>query len=150
LAENARWTRENTASCAQLQNGVEATRHHLKEFQHKVGALDLDDDDRDPANRPAKLLPPGGREGAPDGAALCATGAAPQWPGCGTTLVRHATSALCPPPLITCGILFPFHNRGQAMRLGRLQWHPGDKRGGTANPAAPIEKGTLPAPLLIQ
>jgi hypothetical protein len=37
-AENARWTRENVVGCAQRQHGVDTTRHHLKESQHKWGS----------------------------------------------------------------------------------------------------------------
>ena len=82
----ARWTRENKAGCAQRRHGIGATRHHLQELQQKVGILDLGD--QDSTNRQTRPRPgarPRGR------AAWCATGATPQWPGCGTTScpVRH-------------------------------------------------------------
>jgi hypothetical protein len=60
----ARWTRENTAGCAQRRHGIGATRRHLQELQQKVGVLDLGD--QDPTNRQTRPRPgarPRGRAG---------------------------------------------------------------------------------------
>jgi hypothetical protein len=61
LAENARWTREDVVSCAQRQHGVDTTRHHLKEFQHKWGSWTSRRRFSKPVTRPPRGYAPGAR-----------------------------------------------------------------------------------------
>jgi hypothetical protein len=64
-AENARWTRENVVGCAQRQHGVDTTRHHLKESQHKWGSWTS----RRRFSKPVAAPRPGPRAGRPGRAA---------------------------------------------------------------------------------
>jgi hypothetical protein len=109
LAENAHWTRENTASCAQRRHGVGATGHHLSKRSNKkwrswTSMTEI--------QRIGKTAPARGQ--GPQTERLCAPqGQRPSSPAAEPRRVQHAASALYLPPLLHAelGILSGFFPR---------------------------------------